>query len=145
MNKTEKKIILHIITGLETGGAEKMLLKILKGHEFDDFEVYVVSLSDKSGKQVEFYRKTKASLFFFDLHCNIFKKCIKFFRLYRFLKKLSPTITIAWMYHSILISVIFSSILLRHKKVIWNIRHTPYNLMNEKFLTRNIIKLLRTL
>ena len=47
--------IIHVITGLNTGGAETMLYKLVSKMDWDKFEIQVISLTDIGpiGKKIE--------------------------------------------------------------------------------------------
>jgi len=109
--------IVHIITTLEEGGAEKSLYNLLlfeKKHSH-----YVISLK-KGGFFYKKFRKANIKVFEFDLN-NIFKFLMNFFLLFFFIRKINPDVVQTWMYHSNLIGGIIAK-LLGVKKIIWSIR-----------------------
>ena len=131
-----KKIKLtHIITGLNTGGAEMMLLKLTKSMNKNLFEITIIVLSSKGILNKEFEKiGIKVN------YCNI-----KFLRpfsglisLYKFLKKSKPDIVQTWLYHSDFLGGIFAFIL-GVKNIVWNIRGSYLGYRLNKFHTYFII------
>ena len=131
-----KKIKLtHIITGLNTGGAEMMLLKLTKSMNKNLFEITIIVLSSKGILNKEFEKiGIKVN------YCNI-----KFLRpfsglisLYKFLKKSKPDIVQSWLYHSDFLGGIFA-FFLGVKNIVWNIRGSYIGLRLNKFHTYFII------
>ncbi|WP_155302646.1 glycosyltransferase [Desulfosarcina widdelii] len=135
--------ILHIITGLSTGGAERSLFNLLNGRTKEPYRNLVVSLSTDGtfghrlrniGVQVEVLNlKPRLS----------FLKSIR--QLYRIAERFNPDIIQGWMYHGNL-SASLIALLIRGKiPVIWNIRHSLYNLSYEKNSTKLVIRTNRAL
>ncbi len=125
--------ILHIITGLNLGGAETMLYKLLKSSPKTDAHV-VISLSGKGF----YYDKIQA--LGVSVYCLSAKKnpFALFFRLHKIIKKENPHAIQCWMYHSNLIGA-FAGYFAKVKNVCFGIRHTISK--NDKFLTRVIDKI----
>ena len=113
--------ILHIITGLSTGGAEMMLYKLVSKMDLDKFEIQVISLTGIGpiGKKIE------------DLGIPVRALGMKrgvpdprmVFKLARWLKKYTPDIIQTWMYHSDLVGGLAAK-LAGNIPVVWGIRHS---------------------
>ena len=130
--------IAHIITGLERGGAGMMLLKLLNACDRSKLSPAVITLMDKGtlGKQienlgieVEEVRMSRGRL-----------TPASFVRLHRLYGKLSPDLIQGWMYHGNAAALIGRYALRPRVPIVWNIRHTLYDLKKEKPLTRWLIR-----
>ena len=115
------KGIIHIITGLNTGGAEIMLYKLLSYVDRIKFESKVLSLTDIGliGKKIEKLGISVKSLGM--------KRGVPdpryVFRLAAILKKEKPDLVQTWMYHADLIGGLAAK-LVRNIPIVWNIRHS---------------------
>ncbi|MDH5256639.1 MAG: glycosyltransferase [Gammaproteobacteria bacterium] len=130
--------VVHIITGLATGGAERALYNLLQGGLSSKFDSHVISLSDEGtmGPQIEALgvpvitmglaagRPTIGSLL----------------KLRKIIKTLRPDLIQGWMYHGNLAAIIARFFALNKTVLIWNIRHSLYGLASEKRLTRLVIR-----
>jgi glycosyltransferase involved in cell wall biosynthesis len=125
--------IVHIITGLATGGAETMLLKVLSRIDRSRFDSIVVSLMKREAVA------EKIESFGIQVHSMDMKPGkipgIGFLHLVRLLRRLKPDIIQGWMYHGNLAAQLAAFLLPGRIQVLWNIRGTNTNLSKEKFLT----------
>lgn len=130
--------IVHLITGLGTGGAEMMLLKLLSRMCHKQFESTVISLSDRGtlGERFEALgisvhtigmKPSKASL-----------TCV--WGLLKAVRKLKPDMIQGWMYHGNVAALLSAACSPDRPPVIWNIRQSPYSLDYEKKSTAAIIR-----
>ncbi|MEH6824330.1 MAG: glycosyltransferase, partial [Motiliproteus sp.] len=135
--------VLHIITGLATGGAETMLYKLLAAglHESDD--VIVVSLWDKGvlGPDIEQLG--------IRVECLGMRRGVPSLagikRLRALVREFGPQLIQGWMYHGDLAATIARRWALPGTRLIWNVRNTLYALKSEKILTRQVIRANRLL
>lgn len=111
--------VLHIITGLNNGGAEGVLYRLCK---YDNqAEHIVVSMMDegKYGSMLKF-----AGV---DVHClNMPQGRVSLsglWRLFKLLRQHKPDVVQTWMYHADLIGGVVAR-LAGVKHVFWNVRHT---------------------
>lgn len=113
--------ITHIITGLNTGGAETMLYKLLSNIDRTKFEPKVLSLTDigSIGKKIE---KLGISVKALDMKRGV-PDPRYVFRLAAILKKEKPDLVQTWMYHADLIGGLAAK-LVRNIPIVWNIRHS---------------------
>jgi glycosyltransferase involved in cell wall biosynthesis len=123
--------IVHVISGLMTGGAEVMLSKLAAATDRNRFEPIVVSLSDASGPVgVEIERLGVAVHY-----CSMRRpvpgpaSALGFLRLVR---RLEPDILQGWMYHSNLAALAAAATLPTKVPVLWNIRGSHCRLRAEK-------------
>jgi len=131
------KKILFVITGLNQGGAEAMLYKLLANIDRARFDCVVVSLLDKGvyGEKIE-----SLGMPVFCLNLRKIKMIFKdLFNYVRMVRRYKPNIIQGWMYHGNLFA--FLTKLLSPKSVIvFNIRHSIEN-SKDKLLTRLVIKI----
>lgn len=127
--------ILHIITGLNNGGAEGVLYRLITGDTQNNH--IIISLMDEgvfgerfaiAGIRVHTIGIPRSSI--------SIKGIIK---LYRLIRSLKPDIIQTWMYHADLIGGIVAK-LARAKIVIWGIRG-PFNRQRTSLQTKIIIRL----
>jgi glycosyltransferase involved in cell wall biosynthesis len=136
--------VLHVITTLEIGGAECMLLRLLAAGARDTFEPGVLSLMDPGRTQVATLtsqiaalRVTIATLGMAQGHPS----AAAAWRLGRIVRATAPDLLQGWMYHGNLAATIGSWALAQRAPVLWNIRHSVHDLALEKPLTRLILRL----
>lgn len=111
--------IMHVISGLELGGAEAMLLRLILGLDRQSFSQSVVSLSTRGvyGDAVEAYGLPLTVLGMNGL--ATIPRCIA--RLSREIKAQQPEIVQTWLYHADLFGLIAAR-LAGDSAVAWNIR-----------------------
>jgi len=136
--------VLHAITGLEVGGAENMLVRLLDAGTREKFEPSVLSLMDPEAApygtlapQVTALRIPVATLKMPRRHptlANVWGLC-------RSVRAADPQLIQGWMYHGNLAATVGAWSLPHRPPVIWNVRHSVHDLSLEKPLTRLIIKL----
>lgn len=135
--------IMHVITGLSTGGAETMLLKLLSAAS-GDMEHVAVSLGDEGtiGPRI--------AALGVPVHClGLQRNAPNPFRALSILgvaRRIDPQLIQGWMYHGNLMASMAAQALRKSapgKKppVIWNIRQTVYDLRNERWLTAKLIRM----
>jgi glycosyltransferase involved in cell wall biosynthesis len=110
-----------IITGLETGGAETMLLKLLERLDRSRFEPHVISLTGKGkvGPRIEALRIPVEAL---GMRPQSFNP-IKLLRLVMRLRRLAPHLVHTWMYHADLLGGICAR-LAGIRAIGWRISHS---------------------
>lgn len=128
----QKVSVLHIITTLDTGGAEMMLYKLSETFNSNLISNYVVGMTELGsiGKQIQAsgtpviclgFKRGKAS----------FSGMIK---LIKILLKINPDVVQTWMYHANILGL-FGAKLFTKAKVVWNIRATVRKNSEYKKLT----------
>lgn len=131
--------VVHVITGLGTGGAETMLHKLLSAMDSTRFNPVVVSLLE--GGEIR-DRILEAGI---PVHVVGMSRGVpsvaSLVELRRLVRGLAPDIIQGWMYHGNLAAAFMSSFAPEHASLFWNIRHSLYDLGHEKALTRMIIRL----
>lgn len=129
---------MHIITELDVGGAEVMLIKLLGAMDPVRFKQSVLSLQSKGpiGVQIE---KLGIPVYELNLH-RPFSKIYAPLKLRIILSEKRPDLIQGWMYHGNLASGLFRFLNVRKRPVIWNIRHSINHLKQEKTLTHMVIR-----
>ncbi|PCI29376.1 MAG: hypothetical protein COB67_04275 [SAR324 cluster bacterium] len=113
--------IVHIIAGLNPGGAEMMLTKLTQSVAKEQFHFHIISLSDEgelgpllkeAGAEVHTLGMSSRSFHFRD-----------FWKLVKLLRQLKPNLIQSWMYHADLINSL-ASYFLQKTPVIWGLRQS---------------------
>lgn len=133
--------VMHIITGLGTGGAEAMLYKLLT-QSCKPSEQVVVSLS-QGGKHRELLQEQGVQVVELNLK-QIWMFPVRFIQVLQLIRKKNIQVINAWMYHA----VFFASLLKMLSfgisiRLLWNIRHSLHDLKQEKSSLRIVIQLLK--
>lgn len=140
--------VMHVITGLSTGGAETMLLKLVSAAS-GGVEHVVVSLGDEGtiGPRI--------AALGVPVHCLRLQRNapnpLKALSILPLARRIDPQLIQGWMYHGNLMASM-AALALRDNAprnsgsrkqvpVIWNIRQTVYDLRNERWLTARFIRL----
>ena len=92
--KNKQKIILHLITGLNTGGAENMLKKLLCRQYDYQYKNVVISLTD-SGTYGSKLQEHGVELHL--VHMNKMNPFFSLITLFKLIKGLRPDLIVAWM------------------------------------------------
>ena len=139
--KSKKKIpkIVHIITGLERGGAERFLYNLISSNFNGKINNIVISLMSE-GYYGKLLKKDKIQVF----NLNMSRGSINIFaikKLHKILKSQKPDIIQGWMYHGNLAALLGIAIINRKVKLSWTIRLSLEILDRMKLSTRVAIKL----
>ncbi|MBT3504637.1 MAG: glycosyltransferase [Piscirickettsiaceae bacterium] len=130
--------VIHIITGLATGGAERALYNLLQGGLSTEFDCHVISLSDEGtmGAQIKALGVTVITL---NMRAG-WPTLAGLLKLRSIIKKLQPDLIQGWMYHGNLAATLARFFMANKPALIWNVRQSLYDLKHEKRLTRLVIK-----
>lgn len=126
---------MFVVTGLATGGAETMLLKLCSRIDRERFAPSVVSLWDKGtiGPKIE-----ALGIPVFALGINPRRPSpAGLLRLRSLVRQQQPDLLQGWMYHGNLAA----SMAHFGKPVVWGVRQSLYDLRDERPLTRCVIRL----
>lgn len=130
--------VLHIITGLGSGGAEGMLLKLLSASP-THWQSAVVSLGETG------VIGSKISELNIPVHAlNVSPKWpspAELFSLITIVRRLRPEIIQGWMPHGNLAAVLAGMSLRKRVPVLWNVRMSLDDLASEPRITRMLIRL----
>lgn len=132
--------IMHIITGLNDGGAEAVLYRLCR-HDRTN-EHHVVSLSDfgKYGPMLEAVGVPVTTLNMSSGHPSL----LAFFCLVRLLRRIRPDVVQTWMYHADFFGGLAARVAVR-RSVVWGIHHTTLEPGKSKRTTIWIAKVLAKL
>jgi glycosyltransferase involved in cell wall biosynthesis len=122
--------IVHIITGLNDGGAENILYKIC---HHDNFNNHIVISIVSGGKYFSLLKKIGIKVYCMDMK---FYSLLNFFYLIKLLRNLKPDIVQTWLIHGDFIGGIASR-LAGIKNILWTILYSKLDTSIEK--TRNIL------
>ena len=130
--------IVFIITGLNVGGAERMLLKLLENINCDLYSPTVISLSSKGeiGLKIE---KLGINVLALNMTASKFE-VRKFFLLIKYIRSIKPTLVHTWMYHADLLGGLaakFSGV----QHIIWSIRQSNLSPELNSPTTLKVVKL----
>jgi glycosyltransferase involved in cell wall biosynthesis len=128
--------VVHIITGLNNGGAEGVLYRLVTHDE--ENEHIIISMMDL-GKYGPLLLERGL-----DVYCLNMKaggiSLASIYKLRRYLRRIDPDVVQTWMYHADLIGGIVAKSL-GIKKIFWNIRHSNFDENHTKASTIKIAKI----
>jgi glycosyltransferase involved in cell wall biosynthesis len=128
----------HIITGLNVGGAETMLLKTATALEKSGNKVEVLSLG--GGELTSSFIKAGISVQSLNLARSKIPGLSPLMHIRNRIKTFGPIVIQGWMYHAN-VAASLMKFFFPNTPVIWNVRQTLYEINKEKPLTRFIIRL----
>ena len=130
--------ILHVITGLSTGGAEMMLYKLLSGMNRERFEPVVISLTDRGtlGDRIE-----SLGIPVHPINLKLGKSTpLSIWCLIRTLRQIQPDLIQGWMIHGNLAAQLASFSMPKKVPILWNIRHSALSKSDASPVTLLLIK-----
>lgn len=133
-----KPLIVHIITTLNTGGAEKSLVKLLLSIDRGRFDSAVIVL--QGGPLSELIRAVDIPVHEFGIRPNA-TAALKLPALIRLIRKLNPDILHGWMPHGNLIAQCMAPFSRNRTPVVWSVRHSMASLPTENAATAALIRL----
>lgn len=130
--------ILHIITDLNVGGAEMMLLNLVVEHHKYGFEILVIGLANDGpiGEKLRQFGIPVVTLGMKTNHQDQFP----FLRLVNLIKSIKPDIIQTWMYHADLFGSL-AALIAGNPRVIWGLHHTLNKSIEIKPFTNIIIRI----
>jgi len=130
--------LIHLITGLNTGGAEMMLYRLLSKIDRRKFDVSVISLTDV-GPVGEKIKELDIPVIGLGMKRGIPNPSF-LFKLAKILKKEKPDVLQTWMYHANLMGLLAGK-LAGVKNIVWGIHHSNLDPKIEKRQTIAVAKL----
>jgi glycosyltransferase involved in cell wall biosynthesis len=117
--------VAHLITDLDTGGAEIMLARLLESDRTSRFAHSVISLTTIGpvGARIS---KRGIPVFAIGVHPSR-PNPLSLLKLVRLLRRLDPDILQTWLYHADLIGLVAGS-LARTRSIVWNVRCSSFDL-----------------
>lgn len=114
--------VLHVISGLATGGAETTLVQIASALQGRNMPQHVISVGNRGAyaDELERHGVTVDTLGI----GSLYSAPVGLFRLVRLMQRLQPRLVQAWMYHGNLIAALAIRFLQghAHRRLIWNLR-----------------------
>jgi len=140
IKNNKSQTVLHVITDLNTGGAETMLAEIALLQRVEGISPIIVSLMD-GGSQFERLRQAGCDVIGLGMRRGR-PGLNALFRLAKLIRDYKPTIVQSWMYHADLASLIslFLSGRRRITKLFWGIRCSNMDLSRYGFLFRIVLR-----
>jgi len=135
--------ILHLITGLTTGGAERSLHSLLCGGLAASSESHVVSLTGR-GEFGPKITELGVPLHVLDMRSGR-PTATSLALLWRIVRKIKPDIVQGWMYHGNLAASFAAAVAPGRPRLVWNIRHSLSDIKAEKRGLSRIIRIGRSL
>ncbi len=135
--------VLHIITGLATGGAERALYNLLDGGLSERFDSHVISLGGE-GTIGPKLNELGVSVSALNMGAGT-SSILGLKRLYGLVRLLQPDLIQGWMYHGNLAASTARFFARGQPALSWNIRHSLYDLCDEKAVLRQVIRANRLL
>jgi glycosyltransferase involved in cell wall biosynthesis len=111
------RTILHVITGLEMGGAETALLRLINGTPPGSYQHQVITLTP-GGAMLPAFSGAMIKVTQFDFRR---RPAYSFLQLLRMMRLAHPDIVQTWMYHADLVGGLAAR-LSGNRKIIWGIR-----------------------
>lgn len=134
--------IVHLITDLDTGGAEMMLSKLLAAIDREHFTNTVISLTHR-GSLGDEIAASGVPVFTLGMRRGV-PSLAGIMRLMSLLKREKPDILQTWLYHADLLGTIASR-LVRVPALCWNIRCSDMDMRHYSALSRLVLRLLARL
>lgn len=136
--KIDKIVICHLITGLHTGGAERMLYNLLSRINRDIFSPIVISLMDH-GRFGDLIESLGIPVYSIGMKQGI-PTPAKLLRLFQTIHCLKPDLIQGWMYHGNLAAFVTGLFLSPKVPIFWSIHFSISSLNAEKLMTQVIIR-----
>jgi glycosyltransferase involved in cell wall biosynthesis len=130
--------VVHVIVGLNIGGAELMLFRLIKSHSKDVINHQVISLTSLGSLGPELI-KNNIPVYSLNMKKNPLHLFFSISKLRKLFKKLKPDIIHSWMYHSDLLAGL-AAYGIGFKRIVWCIRSTDIS-KGENKLTLLVRKL----
>ena len=126
--------ILHVIAGLQVGGTETALLRLVQNSDGRLLKHWVISLTDRREQLVAFLA-AGADVTILDLSPSR-PSLVQIWRYLRAVQRCRPDIIQGWMVHGNLFAWVGRTFAYRKAKLAWNLRHAPSGAGHEKLMTR---------
>jgi glycosyltransferase involved in cell wall biosynthesis len=137
-NKTDKIVICHLITGLYTGGAERMLYNLLSKSNRELFSPIVISLMDRGtfGDRIE---SLGIPVYSIGMKPGVVTPA-KLLQLVQTIRGFKPDLIQGWMYHGNLAAFLSGLFLSPKVPVLGCIQFSIGSLNSEKLMTQAVVR-----
>lgn len=141
--KKENIRIVHIITTLERGGAQRILSEVIKNNNSNlKYQHTVISLTSEKGFSKEIENNVEKIYYLNGKNISSFPALI--FQAFLIIKSLKPNIIQSWLYHADFTASLLG-LFLKNIPIIWTVHHASYSLKYESFHSKLIVYLLSKL
>lgn len=140
MSSAPRQTILHVITGLNDGGAEGALFRLCN---FDQHHLHVVVSLMDAGKYGPLLTQAGISVHCLGMPASKVTM-VGLWRLWRLMRQQQPDVVQTWLYHADLIGGVVAR-LANVRRVVWGIRHsnlTPGTVKRSTILTAKLCAVL---
>lgn len=130
--------VIHLITGLNTGGAEIALLRLLSKMDRQKFDLHVISMIPVGsiGEKIRDLGLPVSSL-----EMQPGQPSLRgFLRLLQFLKQIRPDVLQTWLYHADLMGLLAAKVA-GLQTIVWNIRSAEMDFLQYRWLSGQVVKL----
>src|SRR5450631_495516 len=139
------RVVMHLIAGLGSGGAERMLSRVARHSGETSATRHVVCCMSDEGFRVNGGELERAGIAVHGLHLNRWWKLpAAAFRLRRLLRQVQPDVLMTWLYHADLLGTMVAP-LAGVKTLVWNLRCSELDFKHHSRFTRLEIALLSSL
>tara|TARA_B100000989_G_C19530390_1_gene469352 strand:- start:2554 stop:3666 length:1113 start_codon:yes stop_codon:yes gene_type:complete len=133
-----EKILIFIISGLRSGGAEKMLLKLCSSLEPKSRPELVICLTSTDNSSIAKDLNKLVEVYSLELD----KTILNFVRVFKVLRKCRNKNIVSWMYHADLLSSFIWFLNFGKNNVFWNIRNGKLPPFRQKLKLNLIVRIL---
>lgn len=135
--------IVHIITGLGSGGAERVLYQLVKRSVSQGSRAHIVISLSGDGFYGGPLRSAGATVYALGMRPNR-PPILEFGRLVYLLRRIRPEVVMTWLYHADLVGT-FAARLAGVRRIIWNLRCSEFVFSDHPPMTGRIVALLARL
>ena len=137
MKKNSLIPVLHVITSLNVGGAERAITSLLTQQEGGKYYNIVLCLRGQ-GRFVRELEESGIEVYCWGLSFRSMA-IVAIFKSIRRVCQIEPKIIHGWMYHGNLVGFLIRLCFVRKSALIWNVRHSLIDIELEKISTRCVI------
>ncbi len=134
------KRIAHLITGLETGGAQVSLLRLVEVMDRERYRTAVISLKSRDSLSAAF-ETTGIATYHLGMGTGPASAARGLLRLNRVMRSFGPDVVHGWMYHANLAALVAARFVSPRPPVVWSVRHSLDYMEHEKRSTALVIHL----
>ena len=133
--------VMHVITTISVGGAEKMLHRLLQRNDPDRFAPRILTLMPPHESMSEQWRPLNIPTYSLNLRQAQLPAPSAIVKLSRILREVQPDLVQAWMYHGNLAATVGAWLAGWRGPILWNVRHSLHDIRYEKTMARWVIRL----
>lgn len=137
MQQIKQLKVVHIITSLDMGGAERMLSNVVLGMDRNKFQNIVISLRGL-GHWGPILQQNGITVYALNMDPTP-ASLLKIIQLWKLLRNLRPDFVQGWMYHANVMALLIGK-LAGVKNIAWNIRCSLMDLSQYRFTTKLVFK-----